>query len=470
MSDNTAISKELNSNISAIVPNNTGDLVSNNIANKAMIMNISDNRENRRGRRRRTIKNTGIVSAARSNNTTWIDIFGYQEEFLNQLIKREKHPFSGFFVVNSSIQHLLNRAFLYNSFAKFDIEWYNNSLAYLNQLPNIDKFRMYAYTYNGDELVNALIRNPANFDNNSRIQEIINNKILSGENNVIAAELFNKHNIDWDTYIDKMGRLTIDGAVKAHNLVKDLTSSEIKEYIVLLGNELKRIVKNAPKTTKIIPLFRGVRDDYLTAETTADIFSTSGFQSSTYAIESAISFTSAKKIIYMFIVQSNVPCLLMGNISKFAHEHEVLIDMDAYIRVEKPRKLSYIGDNITINKLIDPIKNNAKLYNIRDIYVMPSNTLNTVRGKIIGGRNILSDNSVINKKLNNMTVRRNTVKNTMIRHTNKNSTSTIIRDNGLGFVKTGKVVPASIEKAMLEFKNTYDKMLYERKPFTGADC
>jgi hypothetical protein len=269
----------------------------------------------------------------------------YQTEFASSLLKsRTGNEFMDFI---EPIDSALDNIFLIQHLKHFDPEWHQQSLNYVNGLSKKDKFMLRAYTRNGDKLINTLIRTPDEFDADPDCIKYVNESIRQNKNNVIAMQILSELGINSERYIDfdkidKYGRFIPKLNAEAYNVLiptcSNITINKIKEHLLTLAGEIKRIINGAPPLTKHIRLFRGIQYDYVNNENSSTnmLFDLQGFQSMSLSIASALSFSGeynennlqTHSMIYSFIVHPGTQCIAMSGISHFPEEEEILVNMD----------------------------------------------------------------------------------------------------------------------------------------------
>lgn len=266
----------------------------------------------------------------------------YQAKFADSLV-RQKDLKTGFMDFISPVDNAIDMVYIAQHAKNFDPEWLQQSLLYVANLPIRDRFMLRAYTRNGDKLINTLIRNPAEFENDFRAMELVKRCIINNANNVIAVQIFEDNGIDVGSTIQILGRkghpgINGDGLQYLIENTSTLTIDKIKEYIIQLAYEIKRIIGNAPHLTKKIRLFRGISEDYVkkSENSSSNECVLQGFQSMSYSLTSALGFSSeynennmqTHHMLYSVLVHPGVPCIAVETLSHFPEEAEVILDMN----------------------------------------------------------------------------------------------------------------------------------------------
>jgi hypothetical protein len=265
------------------------------------------------------------------------------------------------FKLSTKVKELIDNTFILNKSELFDKNWILESDKYVKGLSVEDKGTILGYTYQGDEYVNNYLRDPTNFPQNllkekkkKTILQYDIEKIFTncGKNSIIIkgfplfVQLFKKNGINTTQYFDAKGHINTMGLKKACEVLESIgikVNTPIETvfkilipYIELFGDDLKRIIRDAPRLTMPLKVFRGAGTDYLNQSMLLK-----GFTSTTislYVAEkrfSAYNYNSLNnnKILYEFIINIGVPCLFIPPEHTWPGidgkaEFEVLIDSD----------------------------------------------------------------------------------------------------------------------------------------------
>lgn len=262
----------------------------------------------------------------------------YQLGLADSLIDKEKTT-KFFLDFNPNVSDVLSKIFITQSHKFFDEDWHNDSVDYVNNLSNKDKFMLRAYTRNGDELINTLLRTPEKFV--QLMGQLVSRAITKNGNNVIAVQIFQIMGIDPEKMITRTGKITADGFIHLINYTATMPMDEIKRHILQLAEEIRRIIRAAPRPSKPLRLYRGIKNDYV-GHNNAENVQLSGFQSMSYSIRSALGFAGnynetnlqSHSMLYTFTIGPDVPCIAMESISHFEEENEILVDMNLFAHCE----------------------------------------------------------------------------------------------------------------------------------------
>lgn len=266
----------------------------------------------------------------------------FQTSFADSLVI-DKNLSTGFINFIAPVDKALDKSFIVQHSNNFDFEWHQQSLDYVEQLSPKDKYMLRAYTRNGDKLINTLIRIPNEFDSDQKVMDIVNRCIRNNANNVIAVQIFEDLGLDPNQFIEIRGRaqkpkINASGLMLLIDYTPDMEMNKIKEFIIKLATEIKRIIAAAPQLTRKIRVFRGIEYDYVNnANNVADNnMVLSGFQSTSYSISSALGFSGQYNednmqqhmMLYSILVHPSIPCIAVEDVSHFKEECEIILDMN----------------------------------------------------------------------------------------------------------------------------------------------
>jgi hypothetical protein len=270
----------------------------------------------------------------------------------------------------------LDNVFLIQHLKDFDHEWHQKSFDYVDNLSIKDKFILRAYTRHGDRLINKLIRDPDNFDTDSECKYILLKQIKNNGNNVIAVQIFEELGLDPEKYLVMSGKIRPIPAINAAGIGELIEYSrtinlqqldKIKEHIMKLSQEIKRIINAAPRITRKIRLFRGIKYDYVSSNNanSENVFDLRGFQSMSYSIISALSFSGQYNdnnlqkhpMLYSIILHPGTACIALDKISYFGggNENEILVNMDLQCRFknEFSEKIHMVPEIYHYSQILD---------------------------------------------------------------------------------------------------------------------
>jgi hypothetical protein len=362
----------------------------------------------------------------------------YKDEFARSLSKPVNIE-GNFLNVVDPLNSALDEVFLVQHLKHFDAEWHRNSINYVNSLSLKDKFILRTYTRNGDELMNALIRDANGFDTNQRCLELIDRCIMKNLNNVIAVQLFEINGVDANAHLiydenDVADAIKINNAGKALLIqwVAELSIQDVKLHLQKLISDIRRIINDSPRLNKIIKLYRGIKHDYAWSAENDNQVVLSGFQSTSYSISKALAFSGQYNennienhyMMYCIVLHPGIPCIAMESISHFS-EKEILIDMNVvceynmmfYEKLElTPREFTYNAlttkpilkpkTSIYVKYLtIVPIVENANNNGNNNVNFSSNNALAALSGinSQSGGKTLLAnpEQNIIRVKINN---------------------------------------------------------------------
>jgi hypothetical protein len=250
----------------------------------------------------------------------------------------------GFFVyrVPDPFYGDFHKSFVFQDDRTFIDDWYNACDTYIKSLSRRDLYILKRYTRHGDEIVNKLLREPDTFVKNTRIQDLIFNKMPDERFMLYAMQLIDmfhpgahSHYVNVDGTISAMSYHDIevfeedffgsDGNTNAMNAKDKL--EKLLPLIYTYIEDLREILRNAPTLPKPLQVFRATNTDYLNRPYEAA--SVHGFLST--SLDSCIGeYYHANQYVYQIILQPGTPCLSIKNASQYYNEFEVLVDTNCF--------------------------------------------------------------------------------------------------------------------------------------------
>ena len=422
------------------------------------------------------------------------------------------------FTVSSYLVDDISKVFIINTTDKFDDQWLSKSIQYSKALKPSHKFILLSYTIRGDVLANNYLRNPIGYTTNEYMvntyKEMIKGMFESSPNTnkTYRGFPFSVQLLKMNGYTNTDIYFGINGYInnKGYELVKQLLQQKhnitqniinpskeiesilpyIKEYI----QDLSEIINKAPKTTRIMKVYRGVKSDYLNnMDTPKQLL---GFNSTTYNFDSAAWFAKGyESVIYEILINPGVPCINIPqelSYVTFQAENEILINTGVYgIASNKTDKITfspkldklYSFMNKTYSEMVELINPSSKEnpYWVRTIILAESsnntfnNNKNNTKNVIKGGNlfNMLGMNTNTTMKntkniQSTKNIRKNTTqKNKNININNKinsnisynasNNVHSVRQNNELTPVKAS--IPSNILKFLMNQKKIIDTPL-----------
>lgn len=244
---------------------------------------------------------------------------------------------NGFFVyrIPDPFYAGLQKSFLFQEDRWFLEEWYNQCDQYVNSLDSRESYILSRYTRHGDEVVNKLLRDPAGFSSNTRIQQLMQES-MTNENLLLHAmqliDIYDPEN--HNSYLQSDGSLMPSelyevlkfekeymGDIDYENPVEVLDN--LKPLIYRYIEDLHQILRNAPPLPAPLQVFRGSETDYLNNPLHSAVVD--GFISTT--LDSCVGeYYPRNNYIYQMIIHPGTPCLSIKNASKYYAEFEILVD------------------------------------------------------------------------------------------------------------------------------------------------
>ena len=239
-----------------------------------------------------------------------------------------------------------------------DSDWVYKSIKYINDLPIEDKFTIFGYTHNGDELVNNFL-----LGNNPKLKSLIDDYYYGEKSNKyknwflpIFFQMINLIKNKKDIFNTKVDKLTLP---KLRTFIKNSVLTETYEHILtklklfsydfyidcirLYAEDLKRIINNSPAMTKTSILYRGVKDKYYYPDPSNKLFKSTTFMSTSYNPESAYEFSSVGCCFKKIIAKPGTRGLFIEAMTSHPGEFEVLLSAESKFIIidDKIKNYSY---------------------------------------------------------------------------------------------------------------------------------
>lgn len=211
----------------------------------------------------------------------------------------------------------------------FDMTWWKNSQEFIKNLNNDEIYTVCGYTLYGDKLVNGKLRHDTNkyeYDRKAFVRPF-----LIQIRNIIKSKKTYKGLLDNPTTEDnnllKQIKSSTDLSHISHimkQLAPKISESFIHqcvdEYIIDFG----KIMKKAPKVTKKMTLFRGIRSDIFANAIHNHTYTNEGYISTSIDMYTAGLF-SRNYAVQIITVLPGTRALLIAGISSLRAELEVIL-------------------------------------------------------------------------------------------------------------------------------------------------
>ena len=228
-----------------------------------------------------------------------------------------------------------------------DYEWLNDCNVYIKKLPEIDKFRLYAYSFHGDRYVNNYLRGSL------RPVELVKSMQQYAKPDSIFNPLFFEY-LDVYKKKDEFYKYKTPGQ-RLKFYMECCISMHInlgmKDLIKLVENykkNLNRILKNAPPLRKAMTLFRGSRSNYFQTVDKNKPFIHKGYMSATVdynvALQPAFINHGSYTTCCMMVINAlpGTRMLPMTGLSQINSEREFLMNTDSKVMIRKTEMLPKI--------------------------------------------------------------------------------------------------------------------------------
>lgn len=248
----------------------------------------------------------------------------------------------GFFSYNIREPYTQNirRHYLLQEDSQFDEAWYNACDDYIMGLSLRDKYILRRYKRHGDEIVNALLRQPDTFATNKRVQTLFfetmpdENQMLYAMQSIYKYASGNNESYvtsEWDlnsVEYRELQEMEMEEFGSLQELEMPVILERIKPFIYMYIEDLRQILRQAPPLPRSLQVFRATGTDYLNNPYESAVVH--GFVST--SMDSCIGEAFPQNnFIYQLILQPGVPCLSIKKASKYPSEFEVLVDTGCFV-------------------------------------------------------------------------------------------------------------------------------------------
>jgi hypothetical protein len=233
--------------------------------------------------------------------------------------------------------HILNSKFIFNNKKYIDYVWMEQQFDYINNLSDRQKHILRAYTKYGDEFINNFIRGTLS---DRLISNLLNRCIQSNENPFLYQHKSETNSIE----------------------INDVYRKNILKYIESFIDELSNIIKNSPKLTRKIKVFRGFKDGSIIEKSLQynkgkKFIKINDFMSTTFYLPSTTQFMNGDCCLLELTLEPNTPCILTATISSRRNEFEITtmpgIIMN-YIKCTRKYALNEMDHYDTLDVFINP--------------------------------------------------------------------------------------------------------------------
>ena len=232
-----------------------------------------------------------------------------------------------------------------------DYEWLNECNVYIKKLPEIDKFRLYAYSFHGDRYVNNYLRGTL------RLKEFVSSMKQYFQTGGIFNPLFfeyldvYKKKDEFYNYKSPAQRLKFYMEC-CKSIYLTLSSDDLVKLVENYNKNLNRILKNAPPLRKAMTLFRGTKSRYFQTVEKNKPFIHKGYMSATVDYNVALnpafinhgSYTTCCLMVINALPGTRM--LPMTGLSQINSEREFLMNTDSKVMIRKTEMLPRIPSGI----------------------------------------------------------------------------------------------------------------------------
>ena len=234
-----------------------------------------------------------------------------------------------------------------------DYEWLNDCNVYIKKLPEIDKFRLYAYSFHGDRYVNNYLRGtlrPVQL-----VQSMYQYTMKDGIFNPLFFEYLDVYKKKDEFYKYKVPEQRVKFYIECCKAIINLESKDLVKLVENYNKNLNRILKNAPPLKKAMTLFRGSRSNYFQTVDKNKPFIHKGYMSATvdYNVALQPAFINHGYTTCCMMVINVLPgtrLLPMTGLSQINNEREFLMNTDSKVMIRKTEMLPKIPSSSICEK------------------------------------------------------------------------------------------------------------------------
>lgn len=251
--------------------------------------------------------------------------------------------------------HILNSKYIFNNKQLIDYAWIETQMNYINSLTDRQRHIIRAYTIYGDKFVNNYLRN------------ILTERII---NKLLEECIKNNENPFLYQHRDKTGIDNIDTLYKLN----------IYDYIITFIQEFSDIIKNSPRLTKKIKVFRGIKDGEFIVKSLQEnkqngqhFISNMEFLSTTIYLPSVLSFMKEDCCLLELYIEPTTPCLFTAHNSRRRNEFEITLIPETIMKYIKCTKKILVDKSEYYNDysiFIYPIEKRAKIVRMCEFTVI----------------------------------------------------------------------------------------------------
>ena len=232
-----------------------------------------------------------------------------------------------------------------------DYDWLHECNVYIKSLQEIDKFRLYGYSYHGDVYVNTYLR--GNLDISKLVTSMKKYVKNNGSTNVVIFNPLFFEYLDVYNKTDEFYRIKTqyEKFFFYKTCCESIANLKMQAMLRLVENynkNLNRILKNAPPLKKAMTLFRGSKSNYFQTLDKNKPFIHRGYMSATvdYNVALQPSFmnhtTSTSCCLIVINVLPGTKLLPMTGLSQINNEKEFLMNTNSKVMIRKTERLPKI--------------------------------------------------------------------------------------------------------------------------------
>jgi len=257
-----------------------------------------------------------------------------------------------------SPNHIINSKFIFNNRQYIDYEWLESQIEYINNLSDRQKHIIRAYTIYGDKFINNYLRKTLT---PQLIDQIIRDCIQNNENPFLYQHRdLNPTNVD---------------------IIDNIYTENIITYIKQFIEEFNTIIKNAPRPTRAVKVFRGLQNgDFIVNALKKDnndkqFMINSDYMSTSIYVASASDFMKGDYCLLELQIEPNTPCLFTAHMSRRRNEYEITFMPGmtmTYVKCTRKYILDDINHYDDYKIFLQPRENDVRIVRMCEFIISPS--------------------------------------------------------------------------------------------------